>query len=290
MDDTLITALVREQLPRLIGTVFGWAMLGSLLGGLGCAGAFWLLRRLGAYLLPARSIWVAVLLTATILVGLIGGGIAGFHQGVLSGVRHACADSRIADAALPHLGRAGALLLAGVSTLSAPDADPHLLRARLDAFEEGMWSLDVTTLPAGAAHISPSALALAVNEVKTVLGASQQQLDSPSERGVVSEILAALAAQLLPHSQGPVSNHAIIRFAGRVIAGLPAEAARAGDGHTLSCRALSAFIGRESLEPFIFVPLRASVRGHQWLCLLALAAWLGLSVGGSRLVKRNAAV
>ena len=289
MNDSLVTAVVRGEMSHVIAMILMGGLLGTLLGGLVSAGAFWLLRRVGAYLLPARGVWVAVVAVASILCGLICGGIAGVQQGVLVGVRRASKGATV-TATLPHIGRAGALLLASVSTLGEPGADPKDLPERLFAYELGTWTLDVSTLPERAKHLTPAVVSKAINGVQSVLAGTESEMQSPAARRVVNELLLALSAQLM--APGKTSDRGLLHYTARMLAGLSAEAARTSGGHTtITCHDLSVYLGRESLQPFVLVPLHAGVRLHQWLCLLALAAWFAGSVGVSRVIaKRQAAL
>ncbi|MHB9023593.1 MAG: hypothetical protein ACYC7E_05380 [Armatimonadota bacterium] len=295
MYQEVLKFITENHLPGLLWTTVGWTIFGSIAGLLLGLLVFFGIRRLGGYRLelPA-AVWLRALVgVLTVIIALVCGGIFGFNEGVLRGVRRVVQEGAITERFVPQVGHSGALLLAGlynidilVNANNKQEAQQQL-EAKFKSFAAGDWELDVHELqrrvdnvPVTAANVALGAIlenpSIRIPEIRnTPLGKVQRWLLVALEQGLIPDQAEGFAEEW--------GAKEIRKFCANIYRGLPAEAAKSGNPNTIACTELSVYLGRQSLSGLVLPLTKAFVRGHQFSVLLFFLIILAVPVVGFQL-------
>lgn len=291
MDQTLVLALLREDMPRMLGAVVGWTVLGGLLGLIVGLLAFFLIRAWGGYRLQGKwsGLWQVLTAVFTVLVALGCGGVAGFHEGTWRGVERLAKDGAFSERYLAPIGHAGALLLAGLyclgdeTTGALPTQDQ--LIARVKAFERGTWEINAAEMDLRMSRLSVTTVNAGLTAVKSDLQLRFPGMRNPRVNRMVSWFLEKMALSAIPgEADSALARSEVVQVSRKIIRGLPAEAAKAGNPATVGCAELSTFVGWQALKPLVMHPLRDAMRANEFAALLFFLVCLLVPVGIFRLV------
>ncbi len=270
-------------MPNLRGT-FAWTILGGFLGLLlGGLGFVWIRARGGYRLEVKGAMWLRALVCLVIVVVGAGcGGVAGFHQGLLFSVQRISRDDKVCRDLLPQVGRAEALFLAGVYSAypqvisGKGQFSEKQLQAECAAFAEGKWELDVNELDRRLMNTPTIAVNSALQYVDQDINLRCPEIRNQATGRVLFWFLNLLSTSVL--SEGMNEND-VAKAWKKILKGLPVEAAKQGNPHTISCSDLSAYLMRQSFDQLVVKLTRYAVRSNQLGALGILLLTLALSTG-----------
>jgi len=272
--------LGREEVVAVLKSSLAWGALGALLGLLLSGAIHFGYRRLGWYACGTTggrwALRLALVLVTVLCIAL--GALAGLGEGVHRRAHDAVAHSRIGTQLLPPVSdlaaEACSWLYLAVETGRAPDQ--AAAAARLQAFRDGRWELDVQEFLDRAAALRDGTFAHLLGQLEQSIfdrytdlrGGTIEQAVRTAIRRVGPHLLEArLSEELERRGVEPIR----VAIRDRLVA----EAARRGEPRTIGFADLSDFLRREGIIPAIVTPVRTFIRQQQVLFVgLALAACL----------------
>lgn len=295
---SLFSFLLANNLIELSWQLFLWTALGGAAGLLVGIGAFWAIRSLGGYRLEARGArwWRGLVCALDVLVLTVAGLYIGAFEGAWRGLEDTAGKSTLVQELNGKVGRVEAAFLAGIYHASAllrdqPQISPaeatRTVNDRLDAFLVGKEEIPVQDFQRQINNAGRQV-------IDQVAGVAEQRALAwlPALRGNLGQRLLRMGlgelGEGLLHEQARKGLRRIRLDAhlDRILATLPAEAAREGASDALSFPELAAPFQREGVMPWVLDAVRGFVRSHQLLAALLAAGALLVPVLGFRIARK----
>lgn len=277
MDQRMIWSFIVEQkLTELLWLPVKWTLLGGLLGLLIGILAFVFINRFGGYRLEHKTgVWLRVLVGIVTIIGSsVFGLYGGFYEGLIKAVEVVGENKALQEKANPYIGHAGALLIAGLYTACPKEGvktftppTEKAMRASLDGFMAGKWEVNVAELNKRLNNLRGAATNTAIQGIAKQCNISLPEYEDTKKNRIALSFLSAFAKYGLGMDlDGPsdaVKDIELTKACSKIMSGLPAEAALAGDPATISYQELSAYITRQSIQAAVIKTINHAIRAQQ---------------------------
>lgn len=298
MHQEIFKFILTNQLPGMIGIVALWTMIGAILGLLLGLAAYFRVRALGGYRLEWRyTAWLRAL-AAVLTVGsaVACGGIIGFYDGAWRGVQQVAVQGDFGTRLMPRVGGYGAQLIAGVYSLypsvgdsKRPDMSHQEMRKQMASFADGKWEIDIYRMQERVSNTPKYVIDAAIRDLLHDSRIRYPAAKDAASQKILYWFLQRVGEGILPAEvnqfSDAVSESSVVKYTRKILRDLPAEAAKTGNPQTIGYNHLSAYLARESMQPFFVKPARSIARAHQVGVVIWFLFTLAVPVGGFRLAE-----